>query len=290
MTELVYRQYSQSALDEQYNARGAVSAFDAFVQRWRETSERAVRDLPCTLDMPYGENPVETLDIFHPLGGGPAPVLMFFHGGYWRAGDKSWFRFLAKPFTERGAMVVMPRYGLCPTFMLDALVDQCRRAVAWTFRNAGDHGGDSARLFISGHSAGAHIAGMMLATNWANTDGLPANVIKGLTGISGLYDLEPIRLSKANGPLQLTVESARRNSPVMLPPPAEPPSAILAFGNLESHEYGRQTAAYADVLRDAGGTPISVGVAGHHHFSILDAFGNPRHHFGQAVLKQLGLA
>lgn len=290
MSELVYRQYSQSALDEQYNARGAVPAFGAFVKRWQEASARTANDLPCSLDVPYGDASVESLDIFHPLEGGPAPVLMFFHGGYWRAGDKSWFRFLARPFVERGAMVVMPRYGLCPDFTLDALVDQCRRAVAWTFRNAEDHGGDSARLFISGHSAGAHIAGMMLATDWADTHDLPANMIKGLTGISGLYDLEPIRLSKANEPLQLTKESARRNSPVMLPPPAGAPSAILAFGNLESQEYGRQTAAYADVLRAAGGAPVSLGVAGHHHFSILEAFGNPRHPFGQAVLSQLGLA
>ncbi len=290
MNEFVYRDYTQAALDAQYNARSAVPAFDAFVKRWQSASEQTVQDLPCTLDVPYGDDPVEVLDIFHPLGGGPAPILMFFHGGYWRAGDKSWFRFLAKPFVERGAAVVVPKYGLCPAFTMDALVDQCRRAVTWTFRNADAHGGDSARLFVSGHSAGGHIAGMMLATDWATAYGLPANAIKGATGISGLYDLEPIRLSQVNGPLQLSAEDALRNSPAQQPLPTVPPPAILAFGSLESDEYGRQTAAYADVLRHAGRAPVSLDIAGHHHFSILEAFGNPQHRFGEAVLAQLGLA
>ena len=290
MNDTVYRDYDQAALDAQYNARSAVPAFDAFVRRWVSDSEQVVQDLPCTLDVAYGDGPVEILDIFHPRGGGPAPVLMFFHGGYWRAGDKSWFRYLAKPFVERGAMVVVPRYGLCPAFEMDELIDQCRRAVAWTFRHAGDYGGDSARLFVSGHSAGGHIAGMMQATDWTAYEGLPANAIKGATGLSGLYDLEPIRLSKVNEPLKLSVESADRNSPTKLPPSAPPPPAFLAFGSLESAEYGRQTAAYAETLKKAGGAPVSLCVEGHHHFSILEAFGNPQHRLGQAVLAQLGLA
>jgi len=290
MNETVYREYNQAALDEQYNARSAVPAFDAFVQRWQSTSEQAVQALPCTLDVPYGDSPVERLDVFHPVGGGPGPILIFFHGGYWRAGDKSWFRFLAKPFVERGAVFVVPKYGLCPEFEMDALIDQCRCAVAWVFRNAAEYGGDSARLFVSGHSAGGQIAGMMLATDWAATQSLPTNAIKGATGISGLYDLEPIRLSKVNGPLRLTEESAQRNSPVRQPLSAVPPPSILAFGRLESLEYGRQTAAYADTLRNAGSAPVSLDVEGHHHFSILDAFGNPQHRLGRAVLAQLGLA
>ena len=285
MSKPVYLDYDQAALDAQYNARAAVPAFDAFVARWNRDSEQAVQDLACTLDVPYGESPVEILDIFHPAGGGPAPVLMFFHGGYWRAGDKAWFRFLARPFVERGAMVVIPKYGLCPDQTMDELVAQCRRAVAWTHRNAAEHGGDSARLFVSGHSAGGHITGMMLGTDWAATEGLPADTIKGVTGISGLYDLEPIRLSKVNEPLQLDAAAAVRNSPVKQPLPA-----ILVQGALESAEYGRQAAAYGEVLRKGGAAPVAFPIEGHHHFSILDAFANPHHRFGRAVLAQLGLA
>ena len=290
MNDLVYRDYTQVALDEQYNARSTVPTFGAFVQRWQVESEEAVKNLTCTLDIAYGEDPIEILDIFHPAGGGPAPILVFFHGGYWRAGDKSWFRFLAKPFVERGAMMVLPRYGLCPGVTMDKLVAQCRSALAWIFRNVDEHGGDTARLFVSGHSAGGQITGMMLATDWAATEGLPADAIKGITGISGLYDLEPIRLSQVNEPLQLTEASARRNSPTALTLPSGPPPTLLAFGSLESREYGHQTATYADVVRVAGGTPMTLEVAGHHHFSILDAFGNPQHRLGHAVLEQLGLA
>lgn len=290
MSDTVYRDYTQAELDAQYNARSAVPAFGAFVERWQSDSAQAVQNLPCTLDVPYGDDPIEMLDIFHPLNGGPAPVLMFFHGGYWRAGDKSWFRYLAKSFVERGALFVVPRYGLCPAVTMDALIAQCRRAVAWCFRNADAHGGDCARLFVSGHSAGGHITGMMLTTDWDADYGLPANAIKGVTGISGLYDLEPIRLSQVNGPLQLSPDDARRNSPARLPLPTAAAPAILAYGGHESEEYGRQTAAYADVLRDAGSAPAIMEVSGHHHFSILDAFGNPQHSLGRAVLMQLGLA
>ena len=290
MSKFVYRDYDQAALNEQYNARGAVPAFGDFVKRWQSTSEQAAHELACTLDVPYGDSPVETLDVFHPADGGPAPILMFFHGGYWRAGDKSWFRFLARPFVERGAAFVVPKYGLCPAVEMDELVEQCRRAVAWTFRNANDFGGDCARLFVSGHSAGGQIAGMMLATDWAAQAGLPRNAIKGVTGVSGLYDLEPIRLSSANEPLALSDESADRNSPAKLPLPIVPPASILAFGSLESQEYERQTTAYADVLRKAQGEAVAMAVEGHHHFSILDAFGNPQHRLGRAVLQQMGLA
>lgn len=290
MSKTVYRDYDQAALDAQYNARRSVPAFDAFVARWLADSERAVADLTCTLDVPYGESAVEKLDIFHPRGGGPAPILMFFHGGYWRAGDKSWFRFLARPFVEAGAMFVIPKYGLCPDHEMDELVAQCRRAVAWTHRHASKYGGDNARLFVSGHSAGGHITGMMLATDWASAEDLPCDTIKGVTGISGLYDLEPIRLSHVNEPLRLTEASAERNSPVKQPLPVEKPTALLTFGGLESDEYGRQATVYADTLRQAGSTPTSFKVEGHHHFSILDAFANPQHRFGRAVLEQIGLA
>ena len=227
MYDTVYRGYTQAELDAQYNARSAVPAFGAFVQRWISDSEDAVEMLPSTPDVAYGDGPVEILDIFHPLGGGPAPVLMFFHGGYWRAGDKSWFRYLARPFVERGAAFVAVKYGLCPDHKMDELVVQCRRAVAWVFRNIEDHGGDSARLFVSGHSAGGHITGMMLGTDWVGEFGLPADAIKGAVGISGLYDLEPIRLSQVNGPLQLSAEDAKRNSPLHHKPRVAPPPPVL---------------------------------------------------------------
>ncbi|MBO88216.1 MAG: esterase [Rickettsiales bacterium] len=290
MNKPVYLDYNQTALDTQYNARAAVPAFDAFVKRWLADSKQPSSELSCTLDVPYGESDVEILDIFHPAHSGPAPVLMFFHGGYWRAGDKSWFHFLARPFVERGAMFVIPKYGLAPRHNMDELVKQCRRAVAWTHRHASEYGGDSTRLFISGHSAGGHITGMMLATDWAAHGGMPADTVKGITGISGLYDLEPIRLSHVNEPLQLTKASAERNSPVRQTLSITPPATLLAYGALESNEYARQASAYAAALQIAGGAPDSMGIHGHHHFSVLDAFANPEHNFGCAVLKQIGLA
>lgn len=290
MAKTVYREYDQAALDAQYNARAAVPAFDAFARRWELGSERAARELPCTLDVAYGESDAETMDIFHPVGGGPGPVLMFFHGGYWRSADKAWFRFLARPFVERGATVLLPNYGLCPSVDIDEIVRQCRASVIWTLRNAPAYGGDEARLFVSGHSAGGHIAAMMLATEWTDTDSVSPHPIKGITTISGLYDLEPLRLCFVNEDLRLTEESVARNSPTSLPLPDVLPPVIAAVGALESNEFRRQTVIYTERLRQTGDSPLHVEVAGHHHYSVLDAMANPDHPFGATVMQQIGLA
>ena len=290
MTNKVYLNYDQKELDAQYNARAKVPSFDAFVTQWLNRSEQVISSLSCRLDVAYGDSKNDTLDIFYPHGGGPAPVLIFFHGGYWRSGDKSWFRFLAKSFVEHGATFVIPKYTLFPDQNMDKLIDQCRRAVIWTHNNATEYGGDNSRLFLSGHSAGGHISGMMMATDWSSQGNLPNDTIKGLIGISGLYDLEPIRLSHVNKVLRLTKACASRNSPSKKSMSVKPPNTIIAHGMLESEEYRRQANYYIDRLHKAGGNPISFAVEGHHHFSILDAFANPRHRFGSAVLSQLGLA
>ena len=130
----------------------------------------------------------------------------------------------------------------------------------------------------------------MLATDRAAYAEMPADTLKGITGISGLHDLEPVLLSHVNEPLQLTEASAERNSPVRQPLPTSPPAALLAHGGLESDEYSRQALAYAEALRKAGDEPVSMGIEGHHHFSVLNAFANPDHRFGRAVLEQIGLA
>ena len=123
----------------------------------------------------------------------------------------------------------------------------------------------------------------MLATDRAAYAEMPADTLKGITGISGLHDLEPVLLSHVNEPLQLTEASAERNSPVRQPLPTSPPAALLAHGGLESDEYSRQALAYAEALRKAGDEPVSMGIEGHHHFSVLNAFAKPDHRFCCAV-------
>ncbi|HEX7007339.1 MAG TPA: alpha/beta hydrolase [Alphaproteobacteria bacterium] len=286
MQAAVYGPYSQEALDDQYNTRLTAPDFAQIFERWARDSAKARQAGAATLDVAFGSSADETLDVFHAKATG-APIQIFFHGGYWRSMHKNDFAFLAPPFSAAGAVAVVPNYSLCPGVTMDTLIEQCRRAVDWTYKNARRIGGDPDRIHISGHSAGGHIVAMMLATDWV-ARGLPAEPIRGACAISGLYDLEPIRLSFLNVDVRLTPEMALRNSPIEIMRKKAPPT-ILALGALESAEFHRQTARYDAVLR-ANGTPVEVmDEAGLHHFSILDAFCDRRQALGRAVLRQMGL-
>ena len=142
---------------------------------------------------------------------------MFIHGGYWQALDRKDFSFVAERLVEAGAAVALVGYDLAPAVDMDTIVGQIRAAIAWLYRNADAHGFDPDRICLAGHSAGGHLAAMALATDWT-AFGLPADLVKGVCAISGVFDLEPIRLCYLNEVVRLDAEQARRNSPVLLPP------------------------------------------------------------------------
>jgi len=179
-------------------------------------------------------------------------------------------------------VVAVVNYALIPAVDMDEVVRQCRAAVAWLAREAPAFGGDARRLTVSGHSAGGHLTAMLMATDWPAVAGLPPDTVRAGCGISGLYDLEPIRLSFLNETLGLTPEAARRHSPIHLRPASRAP-LLLAVGALEGPEYHRQTAALAAAWR-AHGVPCEVmDMAGHHHFSIVCELEDPESPLGQAL-------
>ncbi len=290
MTDLVYRDYDQPSLDSQYNNRGRVPECEAFLSGYASDSAAARSSLSSRLDVPYDPDSSQTLDIFLPAGGAKAaPLHVFFHGGYWKSLSKSEFSFVAGPITEAGGIAVVVDYGLIPSIDMDELVRQCRASVAWLHRNAWRFGGDAERLTISGHSAGGHIVAMVAATDWSGGYDLPATTVRGGVAISGLFDLEPIRLSFVNEELQLGEEEARRNSPVHMPPPPDMPM-VVAYGGDESEEYARQSAIYADHLRGHGLAPDLRPIAGRNHFSIAADLKDPGSEMSRLVLDQMGLA
>lgn len=291
MTDTVYRDYDQAALDRQYDNRGLVPGFQSFLDRYAADSAAARSALQARLDVPYGAGEAETLDIFTPAdAAGPAPIQVFFHGGYWKALSKAEFSYVAGPVTAAGGIAVVVDYGLIPTVDMDALVGQCRAAVAWVYRNAAAFGGDPTRLFVSGHSAGGHLAAMVAATEWHGRYGLPRRVVAGAVAISGLFDLEPIRLSFLNRDLRLTPDQVWRNSPVNLPPPPPPMPVAIAFGADESDEYAWQSATYAGYLATRALTPEIRPILGRHHFSIAADLGDPDSELCRLVLDQMGIA
>ncbi len=277
-----WRDYSLEELRRQYLTNLTPGMGD-HVRRYEELSDELVRTMPSELDVPYGAaGPRQTLDIFTPETDG-APILVFIHGGYWFFNSKDPRRFPAREFVLRGIAWVPINYRLAPTVTMSGIVADVRNAVKWLYRHAAEYGCDPERIYVSGNSAGGHLTAELLSDDWLEQYGLPADVVKGACAISGLYELEPLLECEPNEKLRLDLESARRFSPIYHLSGQVTPS-IIACGANESAEFRRQTAAYADILKEAGYPVTHMEVAGHDHFSIIGELANPESPLFRAVI------
>jgi arylformamidase len=278
--------YDGQQMDRMYNTRQMVPSHPEYFRRWAEQSANTVRTHPRELDVRYGGGPNEHLDIF-PAGQPDAPVLVFIHGGYWRAFDKRDHSFVAPAFTREGACVVIPNYALCPAVTIPQITMQLVQALAWTWRNIARYGGDPRRITVAGHSAGGHLAAMMLACLWpVYGRELPADLVKGALSISGLHDLEPIMHTPFLQPtLQLTRQQVRQASPALLPPPAQG-RLYTVTGAEEGDEFPRQ----ARLIRDAWGAervPVCEVLPQLNHFTILESLLQPGQRLNGLALQLL---
>ena len=261
-------------LDRNYNARALVADSAEHLRNWPVWSAEAMRGGSRLADVRYGGGPGEHLDIYRTQRE-RAPVLVFIHGGWWRALDKNDHGFVAPPFTREGVCVVMPNYALCPAVTIPDIVMQMVRCLAWTWKHIAQYGGDRDRIHVAGHSAGGHLTAMMAACLWDVFDpALPKDLVKGALSLSGLNDLEPIMHTPFLQPsLKLTPEQVRKASPARLPAPARGKLYSIS-GALESGEFHRQ----AKLIRDAWGrerVPVCELIPGLDHFTILEACAEP---------------
>jgi arylformamidase len=273
---MLYRGMDRAQLDAAYNNTAAVPARDRIVADWAARSATVRRQHAGHLDLAYGESPRERLDLF--LAADPkAPTLAFIHGGYWQMNDKENFAFVAEGLLPRGINLAVVEYTLAPAARLDRIVAELRRAVGWLAAHLGDYGADPARLYVSGHSAGGHLT--------ATTMPLPA--VRGGLAISGIYDLEPIRLNYLNEKLGLDPAEAERNSPI-LHVPATANALVVAYGTNELPELCRQSITYARAWSERGLPGRLLPVDGADHFTILEALADPRGVLTSALLAMIG--
>lgn len=263
----------QDDLGRDYNNRELVPDHEQYFARWAEDSARARSTMICYLDRDYGPGAREKLDIF-PARKGDGSVLMYIHGGYWRSLDKRDFSFLAPAWVDAGVSLVLVNYDLCPNVTIAEIVRQMLRASAWLYRHAEEYGMDEDRLFVSGWSAGAHLAAMMMAAMWPVFDArLPKDLYKGGLAVSGIYDLRPlVGIDFLDPDLRLDEASALKVSPAFMPPATRAP-VYTCVGGLESPEFKRQNSLLAQRWKSAVSGDIPM--PGYNHFSVIGELANP---------------
>ena len=273
MQTIVYNGYTADELQQQYSARSAVPEHPEIFERWRADSALwRDHEAPAPwLDLVCGERNRQRIDLFHPDGISPAPLHVFFHGGYWQSMDRSDFSFVARGLNRRGIAVAVVGYSLCPDVSLATIIDETRSAVAWLHARRPELRLDDSALQVSGHSAGGHLTAMLAATPSADIDGA---AIDWIAPVSGLFELEPLVHTALNEALQLDMHTARALSPLAVEPVG--PIAVDAWvGARESAEFHRQSAAFVERWQAAGATTTLNRSADCHHFSVLDALYAP---------------
>lgn len=249
-----------SAMEREYDNRGAVPEHPQFFARWDKDSQYARETLPeSRLDIPYGPHRRHRIDFFPARS--PRGLLVFIHGGYWRALDKSAFSWLAPPWVAEGLSFAAINYRLCPEVGIPDIVEDCRAALEAIARL------QPGPLVVCGHSAGGHLTAAMLATD-AAVFSFDAARIAGGVAVSGIVEFAPLLAYSANADLRLTEATALALSSAVARP-ALPAPLVVAVGALETAEFQRQSQLLADAWRPQ--VKAHLVLPGHHHFSVLDA-------------------
>lgn len=283
--EAVFLNYSQAELDRNYDQAPWSPNRDKVQGRLRVRSEM-VRELLSPERHQYGEKEIEGLDLYRTHAEN-APIQIFIHGGAWRVGTAAGSAFHAPKYVTAGAHFAALDFDTVMDAGLDGMVDQVQRGIVWVYENAESFGGDPSRIYISGFSSGGHLTGVMLITDWEAL-GAPADIIKGAFSISGMYDLEPVRLSQRSEYVPFTDEierdfSAMRHLEMIRTP------VVVAYGEFDTDEFRRQSQEFADAIKDSGKLQGLIVAAGYNHFELQESFADPFSLVGYEGLKQMGL-
>ena len=265
----------------QYNPQAAFPNFKDAQAGRAEVNAAALGRLAREADIAYGDHPLRRLDVYAATGAaGPRPVHVFVHGGYWRAQDKENFAFVAEPLVAAGIVTVVINYELCPASTLDGVAESAIAAVDWVRSNIGRFGGDSSRITLSGHSAGAHLAAEVLAHAWDDP-----SFITGMVAISGIFDPRPVMGTTVNAEVRLSEGIARRRDVERRPVKASCPVSIFV-GGLEPWQWIDQSYRYGHHLHRSGLNPEVHVLPRWGHFDILSEYMEAGSPILNAVMRQ----
>ncbi len=287
---LIWRGLSLKELDLTYDHSQYAPNFLDIVGRYSSNSELTRNRLGNPTTISYGKTTFETLDLYA-CKNPKAPIHIYIHGGNWQQCSAKDFAFLAELFVNAGAHCLFPDFSniLQSNGDITPLAEQVKCAVSWAYKNAHTFNGDPEKIFISGHSSGAHLAAVALTADWSGYDGLPANIIKGGLLSGGIYDLAPIRLSTHYAEFKFTNEIEESLSPQRQVQFLNTP-LILAYGSLESPEFMRHSQEFTTAIQQKN-KPVELIVGqGYNHFDMIETLSNPYGILGRAALRQMGLS
>jgi len=286
----VWMDMDQVELDAAYDQSFYVPNIRQVLARFTSDSELARQRLGPPRREAYGPTDIERLDIFRTKRP-KAPIFVFIHGGAWLGGLAKNRDFLAEMFVNAGAHYVAPDFVRVDAANgdLQAMADQVRRAIAWTYKNAASFDGDPDRLYIGGHSSGGHLCGVAMVTDWQKDFGLPATIVKGGICMSGMYDMKAVRLSKRNSYVKFTDDmeqsmSSQRHLDQLLAP------IIVTYGSNETPEFQRQGRDFAAAIKAAGKPVELIEAPNYNHVEMEGSLGNPYGPNGRAALAMMKLS
>jgi arylformamidase len=285
----IFLDYDQAALDRAYDQAAYAPNIDQVRKRRIANSKLARTRVGEPDRSAYGPTEIEKLDIYG-CGRAGAPIMVFIHGGAWKNGTASEHAFAAEMFVTSGAHFVVPDFTGVEEAggSLLTMADQVRRAIAWVYTHGANFGGDPKRLYVCGHSSGAHLTSCALTTDWQGAYKMPADIIKGGICVSGMYDLKPVRLSARSNYVTFDDKTEQELSAMRHLDRLKAP-VIVAYGSEETPEFQRQARDFAAALKAAGKPSELIFGEQYNHFELIETLANPYGHIGRAALRLMRL-
>lgn len=314
----MYKKFDDATLEREYSPSSCIADINVYLEQYvqhsKEVTNRAIQENSVLMDLSYGDCVDQVLDLYLPIKKtiikpiykenkcetsqkitNTKKLQIYIHGGYWQELSKAESSFAARNFQQHDCYFAVLNYSLAPNASLTEIVEQNRQAIAWLASVADQYGFDANEIYLSGSSAGAHLAMMMLLTPWQNY--LKPNVpvrkntpfIKGICAVSGIYDITPLVNTSINQALQLSEEEVQTNSPIFHDVTNVCP-VIFAYGDNETAEFKRQTSEMATKLKQINFNLQQNEIAGRNHFDVILDLASPHSWLCQQVFKQMNIS
>lgn len=279
--KIVFLSYTQEELDKNYTQTSWALNSKQIIDRMKKRSTEFRDEVKTFSELSYGKSSIERFAFFKAKRKN-APLVIFIHGGAWKSGKAEDYSYVAKPFIDNNINVAILDFDSVEKNGLEGMMSQIITATKWIYNNSNKLKINKEKIYVVGHSSGAHLGGVLLTTDWEKI-GLPNNIIKGATLISGMYDMYPVRLSLRSKYLYLNDNIEENMSPIRHQIKSSP-QIIISFGSLESDEFKRQSLDFYNYLKKQNIATELIVQQYFNHFEIMDDFGNP---YNQATKKMI---